>query len=116
MHASSVACNTLPSFTPSNGVNNGLTLERFPTAFTEKSHSLQTFSVNALPPRIPPYSNEAEQALIAALLHNNGSHEKVGEFLLPEHFANGIHQKIYQAIANLIERGQVADPIQIPPP
>lgn len=63
--------------------------------------------------RVPPHNTEAEQALLAALLHNNSSYEKVSEYLLPGHFSNGVHQKVYEAISKLIERGQVADPITL---
>jgi len=63
--------------------------------------------------KVPPHNYEAEQALLGALLHNNLSSEKVTEFLRPQHFADPIHGKIYEAIITLIERGQVADPITL---
>lgn len=63
--------------------------------------------------RVPPRSEEAEQALIAAILHNNQTYERISEFLLPEHFSSGSHQTIFKAISTLIERGQVADPITL---
>ncbi|MBT4879747.1 MAG: replicative DNA helicase [Alphaproteobacteria bacterium] len=63
--------------------------------------------------RLPPRNYEAEQALLGALLHNNGSFEKVSEFLIPDHFADPVHGRIYGAIGRLIERGQVADPITL---
>ena len=66
-----------------------------------------------LTPRVPLHNEEAEQALLAALLHNNGVYEKVAEFLRADHFASSAHQKIFEAITKLIERGQVADPITL---
>ncbi len=63
--------------------------------------------------RIPPHNYEAEQALLGALLHNNLSSEKITDFLRPQHFADSMHGKIYEAIVTLIERGQVADPITL---
>ncbi|MBM3467804.1 MAG: replicative DNA helicase [Alphaproteobacteria bacterium] len=61
----------------------------------------------------PPYNLEAEQLLLGALLLNNGSYEALGDFLLPHHFADGIHGQIFEAIARFIDRGQVADPITL---
>jgi replicative DNA helicase len=61
----------------------------------------------------PPHNYEAEQALLGALLHNNASYEKIAEFLQPKHFADATHGKIFDALRQLIERGQVADPITL---
>jgi replicative DNA helicase len=63
--------------------------------------------------RLPPHSIEAEQALLGALLHNNLTFERISEFLLPEHFADPSHNRIYTAIAHLINRGHIADPITL---
>jgi replicative DNA helicase len=61
----------------------------------------------------PPANIEAEQALLGAMLINNAAYHRVSEFLLPEHFGNGVHGRIYAAIAKLIERGQIASPITL---
>jgi replicative DNA helicase len=61
----------------------------------------------------PPANTEAEQALLGAILVNNAAHGRVGEFLLPEHFANGVHGRIYAAIGKLLERGQIANPVTL---
>src|SRR5258706_15822479 len=63
--------------------------------------------------RLPPHNDEAEMALLGAILHNNRAYERVSEFLRPEHFANRIHGRIYEAIEKLIERGQLADEITL---
>ena len=63
--------------------------------------------------RIPPQSVEAEQALLGAILSNNKALEKVSDFLRPEHFANPVHGKIYEAAQHFIERGRIADPITL---
>lgn len=63
--------------------------------------------------RLPPSNLEAEQALLGALLANNKAYERVSEFLLPEHFADSIHGRIYEAIARRIEAGQLADPVTL---
>src|SRR5579863_3643554 len=57
----------------------------------------------------PPANTEAEQALLGAILINNAAYSRVAEFLLPEHFANAVHGRIYTAIGKLIERGQTAN-------
>ena len=67
-------------------------------------------SDNALPQRLPPHNFEAEQALLGALLLNNKAHERVSEFLRPEHFAHAAHGRIFAAAGRLIERGQIANP------
>ncbi len=64
-------------------------------------------------PRLPPANLEAEQALLGALLANNKAYERVSEFLAPEHFADAVHGRIYEAIARRIEAGQVADPVTL---
>jgi replicative DNA helicase len=63
--------------------------------------------------RLPPANVEAEQALLGALLANNKAYERVAEFLVPDHFADPIHGRIYQAISRRIEAGQLADAVTL---
>ena len=63
--------------------------------------------------RLPPSNIQAEQALLGALLANNKAYERVSEFLVPDHFADPIHGRIYQAIARRIEAGQLADAVTL---
>src|SRR5487761_2671364 len=63
--------------------------------------------------RLPPSNVQAEQALLGALLANNRAYERVSEFLAPEHFADPIHGRIYQAIARRVEAGQLADAVTL---
>jgi len=63
--------------------------------------------------RLPPSNLQAEQALLGALLANNRAYERVGEFLLPEHFADPIHGRIYAAIQRRCEAGQLADAVTL---
>jgi replicative DNA helicase len=58
---------------------------------------------------------EAEQSLLGALMLNNQAFEVITEFLKPEHFSHPLHKTIYEVIARLIERSQVADPITLKP-
>ena len=62
-----------------------------------------------------PHNLEAEQALIGAILVNNDVMEKVHDFLLPDHFANGAHNKIYEACMIMIEKGQLVTPVTLKP-
>src|SRR2546421_3474843 len=61
----------------------------------------------------PPANIEAEQALLGAILINNTAHSRVAEFLMPEHFGNAVHGRIYAAIGKLIERGRIANPVTL---
>ena len=63
--------------------------------------------------RTPPHSIEAEKALLGAIFVNNKAYEKVSEFLRAEHFALSQHGRIYGAVARLIERGQLANPVTL---
>ena len=63
--------------------------------------------------RLPPSNQQAEQALLGALLANNKAYERVSEFLAPEHFVDPLHGRIFQAISRRIEAGQLADAITL---
>ena len=63
--------------------------------------------------RLPPSNQQAEQALLGALLANNKAYERVSEFLAPEHFSDAIHGRIFAAIARRIEAGQLADAVTL---
>jgi len=62
---------------------------------------------------IPPQNIEAEKALLGAILSNNEALSKVSDFLLPEHFANPEHGKIYEACRTYIQQNRLADPITL---
>ncbi|MBV9785605.1 MAG: AAA family ATPase, partial [Acidisphaera sp.] len=63
--------------------------------------------------RLPPSNLTAEQALLGALLANNKAYERVSEFLVPEHFADPLHGRIFAAISRRIEAGQLADAVTL---
>ena len=63
--------------------------------------------------RRPPANLEAEQALLGALLANNKAFERVSEFLEPEHFADPVHARLYEAIRRRVEAGQLADAVTL---
>ncbi len=66
-----------------------------------------------LSPRIPPHNYEAEMALLGAILANNLTFDKVNEFLRPDHFADALHGRIYEAAGKLIERGHIANALTL---
>ena len=66
--------------------------------------------------RVPPHNYEAEQALLGAILANNRAFERVSEFLRPDHFADALLGRIYEACGKLIERGQLADVLTLQAP
>ena len=63
--------------------------------------------------RLPPSNDRAEMALLGALLANNKAYERVSDFLAPDHFADPVHGRIYQAIARRVEAGQLADAVTL---
>ncbi|MFZ4763212.1 MAG: replicative DNA helicase [Alphaproteobacteria bacterium] len=72
------------------------------------STQLQLVSGYDQPVRLPPHSQEIEQAFLGALLLDNRLQEKVSEFLLPIHFFVPVHGRIYEHAVRLMERGQAA--------
>ena len=67
----------------------------------------------ALPEVRVPSNEDAEQALLGAILVNNRAFERVADFLRPEHFHDPLHQRIFAAIAAMIDRGQTANPVTL---
>ncbi len=63
--------------------------------------------------RLPPQNQQAEQALLGALLANNKAYERVSEFLVAEHFVDPIHGRIFAAIARRCDAGQLADAVTL---
>lgn len=68
---------------------------------------------SAPPQREAPINIPAEQALLGILLAHNNSFERVSDYLLPVHFAEAVHGRIYAAIQKMLERGNAATPITL---
>ena len=64
---------------------------------------------DAGPPRAPA-NIEAEQALLGAMLYDNGAYERLSDALQAGHFYEPFHGRLYAAIEANIRRGQLADP------
>lgn len=58
-------------------------------------------------------NDQAEQALLANLLRNNLSSEKIDHLLKPEHFADALHGRLFKVIMQLIDQGKSANPVTI---
>jgi replicative DNA helicase len=65
--------------------------------------------------RQTPFEVEAEQALLGAILVNNDAFERVSSFLEPEHFHEPMHQRVFEAIARVVRKGQLASPVTLRP-
>jgi replicative DNA helicase len=63
--------------------------------------------------RVQPHNIEAEQALLGAILVNNEALYRVTDFLLPDHFFEPIHQRVFELIASLVRAGKIATPITL---
>ena len=61
-------------------------------------------------PSHAPANVEAEQALLGALLYDNGAYERISDALQPQHFFEPFHGRLFAAIEANIRRGQLADP------
>ncbi|MDQ0469056.1 replicative DNA helicase [Labrys wisconsinensis] len=63
--------------------------------------------------RQAPHNVEAEQALLGAILVNNEAYYRVSDFLLPQHFFDPLHAKVFEITTSLIRGGKIATPITL---
>ena len=63
--------------------------------------------------RTLPHNMEAEQALLGAILEDNRIVENFSDYLRPANFFVPVHQRIYDAILKIIDRGQNADTVTL---
>jgi len=68
---------------------------------------------DALGYRVLPHNEEAEQALLGAILIDNVAYDQVSTFLEPEHFYIPVHGRVFEAARKLIARGQIANPVTL---
>jgi RecA-family ATPase len=67
------------------------------------------------PFRKAPHSLEAEQALIGAVLIDNGVFARVAEIVQVDHFFDPVHRQIYETAGQMIEAGKRVTPITLKP-
>ncbi|MBP7816901.1 MAG: replicative DNA helicase [Phenylobacterium sp.] len=58
-----------------------------------------------------PANIEAEQALLGAVLYDNATFERIGDYLQARHFYEPFHARLYAAIETHVRKGQLAEPI-----
>ena len=63
--------------------------------------------------RTPPHNEEAERATLGALLLDPESLSTVLRYLRPDDCYRGAHRRVFQAIVNLFQRGDVIDLITL---
>lgn len=63
--------------------------------------------------KLPPQSIEAEQCLLGCLMLDKNAIIKVADFLSPEDFYKGIHQKIYESMIDLFKKGEPIDLLSV---
>lgn len=60
-----------------------------------------------------PFDLGCEQALLGAILMNNDAFGRVSDLVVASDFYEGVHSKIFEAAAALIEHGKLASPLTI---
>ena len=65
------------------------------------------------PQRHVPQNLPAEQNLLGAILLDNSVIERIDDRLRAEHFYDPLHGRIFNTMARLIERGQLANPVTL---
>ncbi len=70
-------------------------------------------AVTARPGRIPPQATDIEKAVLGAMLIEREAIPRVIEILPPDAFYAAQHQKVYDAILRLFERGNPVDLITV---
>ena len=60
-----------------------------------------------------PFSLEAEQQLLGALLTNNDVFDRVSQIIKPDHFYHPVHARIFEICGERIRRNALASPVTI---
>ena len=70
-------------------------------------------AVDLSQPKLPPQNLEAEQSVLGAILLDNQAMPKAMELLVEEDFYRTAHRKIYRAMLDLSDVGEVIDQITL---
>ena len=62
---------------------------------------------------LPPQNIEAEQAVLGAIFLEPSSLTSASEILIPEDFYRGAHQRIFDAMLKLNDKGEAVDLITV---
>ncbi len=63
--------------------------------------------------KVPPHSNEAEMAVLGAMLIDKEVIDGITEVLQPKHFYSDIHRRIYEAVLDMRQRGMPVDVVTL---
>jgi replicative DNA helicase len=63
------------------------------------------------PDNRPPANVEAEQALLGALMYDNGALDLLRVDIQPQHFFEPFHQRLWESMTSAIRAGLLAEPI-----
>jgi len=69
--------------------------------------------MNEIMDRVPPHNQEAEQSVLGAIFLEPQSLISVAEIIMPEDFYRIAHQKIFQTMINLSDRGKAIDVVTV---
>ncbi|MCM3609637.1 replicative DNA helicase [Planococcus sp. MERTA32b] len=69
--------------------------------------------MNEIMDRVPPHNQEAEQSVLGAIFLEPQSLISVAEIVMPEDFYRIAHQKIFQTMLNLSDRGKAIDVVTV---
>ena len=64
---------------------------------------------NSLQDRLPPQNRDAERALLGGMLRDNNVIGDILQIVRDENFYSDAHQKVFQGVSALYDRGQPAD-------
>jgi replicative DNA helicase len=70
-------------------------------------------AVDLSQPKLPPQNLEAEQSVLGAILLDNAAMPKAMELLVEEDFYRTAHKKVYRAMLDLSDTGEVIDQITL---
>src|SRR5688572_16284724 len=76
-------------------------------------YSIQPHGPDPYKSRRPPYSEDAEQAVIAAMLMDADAIMRATEYVDDTMFYREGHRRIFRALVSISERGEVADPLTL---
>jgi replicative DNA helicase len=63
--------------------------------------------------KLAPHNIELERAVLGVILVHNDAFDRVSDVLMPEHFYEGVHRRIYEVITTLLRSGKIATPITL---
>jgi len=82
----------------------------YPDSYPDSAHSTDN-STEAL--KLPPYSLEAEQAVLGGLMIDNGTWDQVSDVVIEADFYRQDHRLIFRAIAALAEKSEPYDVVTL---